>query len=267
MPLLAATPRSIRPVVLAETWRRYKVTGDREARDQLILAYSPIVKYVAGRIGARMPGHIEIADLVSYGLGGLINAVERFEPARGVKFESYAALRIRGAIYDELRSLDWVPRAVRDEARKIDQATAELSTRLQRLPTDAELAAELSMSTAELDASLQRVADTHMVALDEPWGPTGGIQPTRLETLPDADAIDPLASAVAGDLREHIAKAIEQLPERDQAILALRYEQELSFPEIGEILGVTESRICQLHTKAVIQMRALLPGELAPAIG
>jgi RNA polymerase sigma factor for flagellar operon FliA len=267
MPLTAAIPRPTRPIVLAEIWRRYKGTGDREARDQLILAYSPIVKYVAGRIGARMPGHIDIADLVSYGLGGLIDAVERFEPARGVKFESYAGLRIRGAIFDELRLFDWVPRAVRDEARKIDQATIDLSTRLQRLPTDAELAAKLSMDPAQLDASLQRVADAQMIALDEPWGPTGGIQPTRMDTLPDEDAIDPLASAVARDLREHIAKAIEHLPERERAVLALRYQEELSFPEIGEILGVSESRICQLHTKAVIQMRALLPDDLAPAIG
>ena len=267
MPLMADPPRPTKPIVLAELWRRFQKTGDREARDQLILAYSPIVKYIAGRVGARMPSHVELADLVSYGLGGLINAVERFEPARAVKFESYAALRIRGAIFDELRSLDWVPRAVRAEARDIEKATITLSTRLQRMPTDLELAEELSLDPAELDASLQRVADTHMVALDEPWGQAAGAQSTRGETLPDVDAMDPETSALAAERGDHIAEVIEQLPERERVILALRYQQELSFPEIGEILGVSESRICQLHTKAVIRMRALLPAELARGFG
>lgn len=259
MPLTADPSRAPKPIVLAELWRRYKRTDDREIRDQLILAYSPLVKYTAGRIAARMPGHVEIADLVSYGLGGLIGAVERFEPARGVRFESYAALRIRGAIFDELRSLDWVPRAVRAEARELDNATHELSTLLQRMPTDAELAEKLSIDPAELDASMQRVADTQMIALDEPWGQAAGVQSTRLETLPDVDAADPAVSALATERREHIAEAVEQLPGRERVILALRYQQELTFPEIGEILGVSESRICQLHTKAMIRMRALLP--------
>ena len=258
MPLTADQSRATKPIVLAELWRRYTQTPDREIRDQLILAYSPIVKYTAGRIAARMPAHIDIADLVSYGLGGLISAVERFEPARGVKFESYAALRIRGAIFDELRSLDWVPRAVRAEARELDQATQELSTLLQRTPTDAELAEKLSLEPAELDALLQRVADTQMIALDEPWGQAAGIQSTRLEMLPDTDACDPAVTALATERGEHIAEAVEQLPDRERVILALRYQQELTFPEIGEILGVSESRICQLHTKAVISMRALL---------
>jgi RNA polymerase sigma factor for flagellar operon FliA len=244
---------------LAEQWRRFGRTRDLEARDQLILAYSPIVKYAAGKIASRMPAHIEVADLVSYGLGGLIDAVERFEPDRGVKFESYAGLRIRGAIFDELRTLDWVPRSVRAEARKIDTAMGELSTRLQRTPTDDELAAKLSMDTAQLDAALQRVADSQMIALDEPWGGPSGLQPTRLEALHDEDAVDPAASAIATEQRGHIAEAVKQLPEREQTILALRYHQELTNSEIGEILGVSESRVCQLHAKAVLRMRALFP--------
>lgn len=227
------------------------------------MAYSPIVKYVAGRLVSRMPAHVDVADLVSYGLGGLIDAVERFEPARGVKFESYADKRIRGAIFDELRSLDWVPRKVRAEARAIEHATLELSTRLQRIPNDAELGAELAMDPAQLDASLQRVADARVVALDQPWSSDASdeIQPTVLATLPDPDAVDPAASANEDDLRERIARAVMQLPERQRVIVGLRYYQDLRFAEIGEVLGVSESRAHQLHTKAVLQMKTLLPEE------
>jgi RNA polymerase sigma factor FliA len=250
-------------IVLTESWRRYKKTGDQQSRNQLILAYSPIVKYTAGRIASRMPAHVELAELISYGLGGLIEAVERFEPARGVKFESYAGTRIRGAILDELRSLDWVPRAVRREAREIEKATADLSGRLHRMPTDAELAAEMSIETEALDASLQRVADARMLALDQPWDirAADGVETTLLQTLPDTHAVDPAASADAADLRDRIADAIEHLPEREQLVLGLRYHQELRLAEIGEILGVTESRISQLHAKAVLQLRALLPAD------
>jgi RNA polymerase sigma factor FliA len=256
-------------IVLTETWRRYKRTGDRSSRNQLILAYSPMVKYLAGRIVARMPAHVEVADLVSYGLGGLIEAVERFDPARGVKFEAYASTRIRGAIIDELRSLDWVPRSIRGEARKIEEATAELSTSLHRMPTDAELAARMSIDAEELDASLQRVADARVVALDQPWDITGadGGETTLLQTLPDRDAADPAASADRADLRQRMTDAILNLPEREQLVLGLRYHQEMRLAEIGEILGVTESRVSQLHAKAVLQVRALLPDELEPALG
>jgi RNA polymerase sigma factor for flagellar operon FliA len=269
MPSTSGASQPAKSIILSERWRRYRATGDREIRDQLILAYSPIVKYAAGRIASRMPAHVDVADLVSYGLGGLIEAVERFEPERGITFESYAGQRIRGAIFDEMRSLDWVPRAVRTEAREIDEATADLTTRLQRLPTDAELADRLSMDADQLDASLQRVADARIVGLDQPWhtARADGVQPTVLETLADPDAEDPADRAAAQDLRERIAGAIQRLPDREQVVLGLRYHQELTFAEIGTILGVTESRVCQLHAKAVLQVGALMPDELAPAWG
>jgi RNA polymerase sigma factor FliA len=261
-------PETSQSIALAEAWRRYKRTGDHNARNKLILAYSPIVKYVAGRMASRMPAHVEMADLISSGLGGLIQAVERFDPERGTKFESYAGARIRGAIFDELRSLDWVPRSVRGEARDIEKATVELSTRLHRMPTDAELAAQMSMEPEELDSSLQRVGDAQVVALDQPWdiGEADGFETTLLQTLPDPDAVDPAASADASELRQRIADAILQLPERDRTVLGLRYHQDMRFSEIGEILGLTESRISQLHAKAVLQVRALLPDGLEPAL-
>lgn len=259
--MMASMVERPKSIVLAEVWRRYKKTGDREDRNQLVLAYSPIVKYVAGRMAARAPAHVELADLVSYGVGGLIDAVERFDPARGILFESYAGVRIRGAIVDELRSLDWAPRKVRGEAREIEKATVELSARLHRTPTDAELAAELSMDPAQLDASLQRVADARIIALDQPWDTmrTDGLETTLVQTLPDPNAVDPAASAAATDLRERIADAIDHLPEREQLVLGLRYHQDLRLAEIGEVLGVSESRVSQLHAKAVLHVRALLP--------
>jgi RNA polymerase sigma factor for flagellar operon FliA len=251
--------RTPKKIVLAEEWRRYTRTGSREARDQLVLAYSPIVKYAAGRIASRLPPHIEFADLVSFGIGGLIEAVERFDPDRAVAFESYAGLRIRGAIFDGLRSLDWVPRSVREEARHIQVAISELTARLHRVPTDSELAAELSMDTEQLGAAMQRVADTRIVALDEQWDQGDGAQHTRLDTLPDADAPDPPAIALATELRDHISEAIGQLPGRERVILALRYQQELTNGEIGDVLGISESRVSQLHAQAVLRLRAIMP--------
>jgi RNA polymerase sigma factor FliA len=264
-----ADAQPAKTIVLTHEWRRYAKTRERRARDQLILAYSPIVKYVAGRMVRGMPAHVELADLISYGLGGLIQAVERFEPGRGVKFESYARTRIHGAIVDGIRGMDWVPRHIRDEARRVNAAHLTLSTRLQRMPTDAELAVQLSMDIAELEAALQRMADTRLLALDEAVPADGHADrgtPSRLvDALPDRDAEDPADSAQAEDLRRRIAAAIEQLPERQRIVLGLRYQQEFSLAEIGDVLGVSESRACQLHTLAVRGLRAVLASELAAA--
>lgn len=260
MTAATAMPPPGRTLDLAERWRRYECTGSREIRDELVLAYSPIVKYVAGRLAARMPPHIDVADLVSYGLSGLIDAVERFDPGRRVRFETYASWRIRGAIIDELRSLDWVPRAVRAEAHAISAATAALSMRLQRAPTDAELAAKLSLRPAQLRASLLRVDNARFVALDEPWdapaqdGPPG----TLLDTLSDPHATDPVASAEASDRGERIAEAIGSLSPNERIVLGLYYHDDLSYRQIGEVLDLSTSRICQIHTKAVLQLRGLL---------
>jgi RNA polymerase sigma factor for flagellar operon FliA len=257
-----AVPKDI---VLAQLWRRYASTRDRVVRDQLILAYSPLVKYLAGRIASTLPSHVDLADLISFGLGGLIGAVERYEPARGVRFETFAGVRIRGAIYDEMRSEDWVPRTVRDEAKSIVRATADLTTRLQRVPVEAELAVELSMSDDELGAALLRAADAHVIALDQPSavGGDGGSVTTMLDLVPDDGTMGPAASADAVDLRERIAVAVDQLPARERLVLGLRYQQQLNMTEIGKILELTESRISQLHSKAIIQLRTLLPDERA----
>ncbi|MDO8212263.1 FliA/WhiG family RNA polymerase sigma factor [Conexibacter sp. CPCC 206217] len=249
-----------KPVVLSERWRHYKTSGDSGGRDELVLAYAPIVKYVVGRVASRLPAHVDSAELMSDGFVGLIDAVERFDPKRGVPFESFADRRIRGAILDGLRSMDWVPRAVREEARAISRATTELTARLHRAPTDDELARELTLSEEELEKSLQRVALSRMVALDEPmrFAHTDGSM-TLVETLADPQADDP--AEVAGgddDRRERIAAAVKRLPERDQVILALHYHQDLPLAQIGEVLDLSESRVGVLHAKALLQLRAEL---------
>jgi len=243
-----------------ERWRRYRRTGDRQARDQLIMSYAPIVKYVAGRMAGRMPPHVDLADLMSYGMTGLIHAVERYDPSLGTSFETYANQRVRGAILDQLRSLDWVPRSVREEARRIEEAAATLTVRLQRTPNDAELAAELSITPAALDATLQRVSDSRIVALDEPWGVnrSTGADVTLLETLADHSSVDPADHIDGRDRRERIGRAIKQLSQREQTVLALRYHDDLTLGQIGEVLGVTESRVCQIHAKAALEIRALV---------
>ncbi|HWH94337.1 MAG TPA: FliA/WhiG family RNA polymerase sigma factor [Baekduia sp.] len=261
-----------KPIVPLERWRRYRRDGDRAARDELIVAYSPLVKYIAGRIAARMPAHVELAELISYGFGGLIAAVERFDPDHGAKFESFAGLRIRGAIFDELRSMDWVPRAIREEGREVERATAALLLRLQRLPNDAELAEELCVDAAQLDRVLQRMTTSRMVALDQPWNVTGGdgtpssASPgSLLDTLADPAAVDPASVSADADLRDRLGTAIAQLPGREQTILALYYHQQLTLAEIGRILGVTESRVSQIHAKSVVHLRALLADPIADA--
>lgn len=259
-PATASASASDKTIVLAERWREYSRSGDRRARDDLVLAYAPIVKYVAGRVAARLPEHVEAAELISDGFSGLLAAVERYEPARGVKFELYASQRIRGAIYDGMRALDWVPRLVREQAREIERTTAELAMSLQRLPTDAELARALSLTSAQLNVSLQRVADARLLALDEPWGSEAidGDRPTLLDTLADSSAPDPALSAEGSDRRRLIRSAVGHLSGRDQVILGLRYHQNLTLSQIGEVLGISESRVSQLQTRAMLQLRTLL---------
>src|ERR1700739_3373005 len=166
---MSTLDNSVKAIELRELWRRYKAAGDRAARERLVVAYSPLVKYVAGRTAAGLPPHVEEADLISYGLGGLISAIERFEPSREIKFETYAIMRIKGAIIDELRSLDWVPRSVAARARAVERANAKLENALQRAPTDQEMADELKISVDELNESLLAISHSSMVALDELW--------------------------------------------------------------------------------------------------
>ena len=251
---------NVKAVELRDLWRRYKRDGDDGARERLVVAYSPLVKYVAGRMASGLPSHVEEADLISYGLIGLINAIERFEPEREIKFETYAITRIKGAIIDELRSQDWVPRSVRARAREIERAHQKLENRLQRAPTDEEMADELEMTVESFQDAILQISNSSIAALDELWtvNDSSGDQVSLLDTLADDSSPDPSAALDQTDLRDRVAEAISRLPEREKLVIALYYYENLTLREIGEVLGVTESRVSQLHTKAVLRLRSRL---------
>ncbi|MGZ4173171.1 MAG: RNA polymerase sigma factor WhiG [Solirubrobacteraceae bacterium] len=255
---------NVKAIELQELWRRYKTSGDERARERLVVAYSPLVKYVAGRMSTGLPAHVEEADLISYGLVGLISAIGRFDLSREIKFETYAIPRIRGAIIDELRSLDWVPRSVRARAREFERVNMKLEARLQRAPTDEEMATELELSVEDFQDALLQISNSTIVALDELWSVSDstGDQVSLLDTLPDRAAPDPEALVDQGEVRDRIADAIAALPEREKLVVALYYYENLTLREIGEVLGVTESRVSQLHTKAVLRLRSKLQTEL-----
>jgi RNA polymerase sigma factor for flagellar operon FliA len=253
---------------LDECWRLYKACGDSAARDQLILAYSPLVKYVAGRMVSGLPAHVEEADLISYGLLGLIGALERFDPARNIKFETYAISRIKGSIIDELRALDWVPRSVRNWARQVERSVTRLENRLHRAPADDEIAADLGVSIDEFHDILTQISHASIVALDEFWavGPSGNDKVTLLDTLEDASAPDPSRAFDIQAIKEKLAEAIRRLPEREKIVIGLYYYENLTLKEIGEVLGVTESRVSQLHTKAILRLKGRMKDEIEPGM-
>ena len=239
-------------------WREYRASGDQRVRDRIILTYAPLVKFVAGRVGSGLPSHVDDEDLISYGLLGLIRAIERFDPGREVKFETYAIPRIRGAIIDELRAMDWVPRSVRGRARDIERAITELEARLGRAPTDEEIAERLGLSEEELNDSLGEISRTSVVALDELWSVSGGDQVALIDTIEDTQGPNPQSALAETELREGIGEALARLPEREKLVVTLYYYEELTLREIGEVLGVTESRVSQLHTKAILRLKARL---------
>jgi RNA polymerase sigma factor for flagellar operon FliA len=258
----AARSVTIPPAVddeLSIRWEVFKATADVDAREKLILHYAPLVKYVASRVATGLPSSVDQADLVSYGMFGLIDALEKFEPGRGNKFETYAIPRIKGAIIDELRAMDWVPRSIRFKARELEKAQADLEAMLKRQPTEQELAERLGMSRRELHDMVSQISFVSVLALDEvvSAGSDRGEQVSLIDTLADK-GIDPTWGLESQETRGLLAAAINSLSEREKIVVTLYYFEGLTLAEIGEILGVTESRVCQIHTKAVGGLRGQL---------
>jgi RNA polymerase sigma factor for flagellar operon FliA len=237
------------PSSVERLWEEFKLKASADARERLILHYAPLVKYVAGRVSVGLPPNIEQADLVSYGIFGLIDAIEKYDLERGIKFETYAISRIKGAIIDELRAIDWIPRSVRFKAREV---------RLHRSPTDAEVAQQLGITTDELHQIFNQISFVSVVALDEllSVGSERGDRLSLVDTLEDKGAEDPVAVFESQEMKGILAGAINRLGEREKIVITLYYYEGLTLAEIGQVLGVTESRVCQMHTKAVLQLRA-----------
>src|SRR3974390_752780 len=242
---------------IAELWRDYKDGATSDARERLILHYSPLVKFVAGRVAAGLPQNIEQADLVSYGIFGLIDAIDKFDPGRGFKFETYAISRIKGAIIDELRSIDWVPRWVGAKARGIERAYSKLENELRRSPEESEVAAELEWTQGELTQTLSQISFTGLVALDDLLAASSGERTgsaTVSDTITDGKH-DPVEAYEVDEMKHLLADAINRMPDRERLVLTLYYYEGLTLAEIGKLLNVTESRVCQIHTKSILQLR------------
>lgn len=245
------------PNEIAHLWTRYRAEGSQEDRDRLIVHYAPLVKFVASRLAAGLPGSVEQTELMSNGIFGLIDAIGKFEPERGFKFETYAMARVRGAILDELRSYDWVPRSVRTKARQIERVNQRYMALSHRMPTNAELATELGLSDAQVHKILRQVANAGLLALEDPFGNDDGESATLGDVL-SGESADPVGTYEHDEQRHVMAGQINQLPEREKLVLALYYYEAMTLADIGQVLGVTESRICQIHTKAVMHLKARL---------
>ena len=241
-----------RPVrhTIESAWQSWHDSREPMAREWLVVHYASLVKFVAGRLAAGLPRSVDTGDLVSAGVFGLMNAIDRFDPDNGAKFETFAIPRIRGAILDSLRALDWVPRSVRARSRSVQDAIASLEHALGRVPTDEEIAAELRISTEELEQWLADIAA----------GSVGPLDHVAIDSAPHeaAGELQPGHAIEQEELRAAMRTEIGRLPEREQAVLILYYDDGLTLAEIGEALGVTESRVSQIHTKAVLQLRSRL---------
>ena len=238
----------------ADLWHKFTTTGDKTCREQLIMQYAPLVRHVVGRLAVTLPATIDHDDLFGYGVIGLIHAIERFSPERGVKFETYAMTRVRGAIIDELRSQDWVPRSVRSRARELSSTISQLEGSLGRHPSEAEIASALGVSQDEL-ASTMAAATSPFLSLDELVQVSDDGQSINWLDMMVDDRPGPAAQLEEREFKEQLAAAIDGLPEREKLLLSLYYKEGLTLKEIGQVMGVSESRVCQLHTQAALRLR------------
>jgi RNA polymerase sigma factor for flagellar operon FliA len=245
-------------------WENYKKTLDPLTRDRLLREYLPLVRNVASRMAAGFPKSVEYNDLVNTGVIGLIEAFNNFDPDRGVKFETYAVPRIRGAILDELRALDWVPRSTRAKSREIDKATTKLENVLGRSPSETELAKQLDMSNDELLSALGDVSSTTLLSLDELiCREDDNRQVPRIETIQNLNDDGVLSGLERAELRTFLINGISNLSEQERLVVALYYYEELTLKEIGEVMLISESRVSQIHTKSVMRLRAMIKERFA----
>lgn len=242
-----------------ELWKEYRKTHKQEIRDTLIKQYAPLVKYVAGKISVGMPQNVDFDDLVGFGVFGLFDAIEKFDPEKHVKFKTYAVTRIRGAIFDELRSIDWVPRSVRQKTREIEDTIQSLEASLGRSASDNEIAKAMNMSREQYNLVVLKVRGTSILSLNDVWFTGDDSDKVSIQdSIESPTSLQPDSIAEKDEIRRVIVQAINELPDKEKKVLVLYYYEDLTLKEIGKVLEVTESRISQLHTKAIMRLRSKL---------
>jgi len=242
-----------------DLWKLYRKSRDPKIRDFFVKQYAPLVKYVAGKIAIGMPHNVEFDDLVGFGVFGLFDAIEKFDPTKHVKFKTYAVTRIRGSIFDELRSIDWVPRSVRQKSRELEDAVRTLEARLGRAASDEEIAEAMEMDVEEFQSLILKISSTSILSLNDVWY-TGedDDQISIVESIESPTSMNPDTIVEREEIKRVIIEAINELPDKEKKVLILYYYEDLTLKEIGHVLGVTESRISQLHTKAIMRLRSKL---------
>ncbi len=242
-----------------ELWVEYKRTKSTQLRDKFIRQYMPLVKYVAGKLAVGMPGSVEFDDLVGFGQFGLLDAIEKFDPDKNVKFKTYAVTRIRGAIFDELRQLDWVPRSVRQKSREIEDTIVDLESKLGRTATDAEIAEKMGISENEYQQTIMKISGTSVLSLNDVWYSGNDNEHMSIgDSIESPASLNPDVIVEREEIRKIIVEAINELPEKEKMVIVLYYHEDLTFKEIGQVLEVSESRISQLHARANLRLRAKL---------
>lgn len=242
-----------------ELWASYKKQKDPLIRESFIKQYAPLVKYVAGKVAANMPASVEFDDLVGFGVFGLIDAIDKFDPDKNVKFKTYAVTRMRGAIFDELRSLDWVPRSVRQKTKEIEEAILQTEAKLGRPASDQEVAKTLGMTDEEYSKTMLKISSTSVLSLNDIWYTADETESMTIgDSIESPASLSPDSIIEKDEIRRVVIAAIQDLPENEKKVLVLYYYEELTLKEIGKVLDVTESRISQIHTKAILKLRAKL---------
>lgn len=242
-----------------ELWKQYKKEKDPQIRDFFVKQYAPLVKYVAGKVAIGMPHNVEFDDLVGFGVFGLFDAIEKFDPDKHVKFKTYAVTRIRGAIFDELRAIDWVPRSVRQKSRELEETIRVLESQLGRVASDKEIAKAMHLELKDFQKLVLKISGTSILSLNDVWN-TGDDNDkiSIVDSIEAPSSLNPDTIVEKEEIKRVIINAIQELPEKEKKVLVLYYYEDLTLKEIGEVLGVTESRISQLHTKAIMRLRTKL---------
>ncbi|MEL3908886.1 MAG: RNA polymerase sigma factor WhiG [Treponemataceae bacterium] len=241
-----------------ELWEKYKKDENPEIREYFIVKYAPLTKYVAGKISSSLPSHVEFEDIVGYGVFGLLDAIDKYDPEKGVQFNTYAVNRIRGAIYDELRAIDWVPRSVRQKTRHVEDTIAELEAKLGRSATNEEIAKSMGITVADYDELLLKISNSSIISLTSSRYQNDNDNASVGDMLEAPTAYNPDVIVEREEVKKIVIQAINELPDREKKVLIMYYYEDMTLKEIGKVLNVTESRVSQIHTSANLKLKVKL---------